>query len=80
MGIGFIVIAVYLIRSLLAGKPAPANPWGGATLEWQTTSPPPHDNFAVSPEAGDPYDLEAFRWDPTVGGYVKKSDAAVAVG
>ncbi|MBI4916284.1 MAG: cytochrome c oxidase subunit I [Acidobacteria bacterium] len=80
MGIGFIIIAVYLIRSLIAGKPAPANPWGGATLEWQTTSPPPHDNFALSPEAGDPYDLEAFRWDAAVGGYVKKSDAAVAVG
>jgi len=48
--------------------------------QWQTTSPPPHDNFAVSPEAGDPYDLEAFRWDAAVGGYVKKSDAAVAVG
>jgi cytochrome c oxidase subunit 1 len=31
-----------------ASGPAP-NPWGGATLEWETTSPPPPYNFAHIP-------------------------------
>ncbi len=57
MAIGFVIIAVYLLHSLFKGRPAPANPWGAATLEWQTPSPPPHDNFAVQPQPGDPYDV-----------------------
>jgi len=27
------------------GLPATDDPWGGETLEWATTSPPPVDNF-----------------------------------
>ena len=41
----FLVIAGYLLHSLFRGKKAPANPWGGTTLEWTCPSPPPHDNF-----------------------------------
>ena len=36
----------YLGRSLLWGEKAADNPWGATGLEWQTTSPPPRDNFA----------------------------------
>jgi cytochrome c oxidase subunit 1 len=36
-------------KALRRGAPAPANPWGGVTLEWATTSPPPPENFAVIP-------------------------------
>jgi cytochrome c oxidase subunit 1 len=32
--------------SLFKGKRAPENPWDATTLEWVTSSPPPHDNFA----------------------------------
>ncbi len=28
---------------------APANPWDSLSLEWQTPSPPPHENFEVTP-------------------------------
>src|SRR5882724_1223820 len=35
-----------LIWSLFKGKKAGDNPWEATTLEWNTTSPPPHDNFA----------------------------------
>lgn len=35
-----------LIWSIFKGKKAPANAWDATTLEWTTTSPPPHDNFA----------------------------------
>jgi cytochrome c oxidase subunit 1 len=75
MGIGFLIAAAVLVHSLFRGRPAPANPWGAATLEWQTASPPPHDNFAVAPPVGDPYDVEAWQFDPTVGGYVRRAGA-----
>jgi len=35
-----------LIWSIFKGKKAPANAWDATTLEWTTSSPPPHDNFA----------------------------------
>jgi len=35
-----------LIYSMFRGKKAGNNPWEATTLEWNTTSPPPHDNFA----------------------------------
>jgi cytochrome c oxidase subunit 1 len=35
-----------LIWSVFKGKKAGDNPWEATTLEWTTTSPPPHDNFA----------------------------------
>ena len=33
--------------SLFRGKPAGDNPWEANTLEWATSSPPPHGNFAT---------------------------------
>ncbi|HKO61786.1 MAG TPA: cbb3-type cytochrome c oxidase subunit I [Pyrinomonadaceae bacterium] len=35
-----------VIWSVFKGKKADDNPWEATTLEWTTTSPPPHDNFA----------------------------------
>ena len=35
--------------SLFAGAKAEANPWQANTLEWSTTSPPPHHNFDTIP-------------------------------
>jgi len=69
MGVGFIIMLVYLIHSLFRGRKAPANPWGSATLEWQCSSPPPHDNFAEQPKVGDPYDLSHIVYDSALGGY-----------
>jgi len=69
MALGFVVTALYLIHSLFWGKKAPSNPWGGKSLEWQCTSPPPHDNFATTPTVGDPYDFSDLRWDPAEDGY-----------
>jgi cytochrome c oxidase subunit 1 len=72
LAVGFVIIAINLLHSLFRGRPAPANPWGGATLEWQTSSPPRHDNFATSPTAGDPYDVEDWSYDRDIGGFVYK--------
>jgi cytochrome c oxidase subunit 1 len=78
MTLGFLITAIYLIHSLFAGKKAPANPWGGASLEWQCTSPPPHDNFATTPRVGDCYDFSAVSWDEKQQGYVVDTEAHVA--
>ncbi len=67
---GFVTCAICLIQSLMRGRPAPANPWGSATLEWQSPSPPPLANFDSTPVAGDPYDYSNLRYDPKTGGYV----------
>jgi cytochrome c oxidase subunit 1 len=37
------------VVSLYRGAIAPANPWGAASLEWATSSPPPPYNFAHIP-------------------------------
>ena len=40
---------INLIASRRFGRLAGPNPWHAATLEWATSSPPPHGNFAVLP-------------------------------
>jgi cytochrome c oxidase subunit 1 len=32
--------------SMFKGQKATDNPWEATTLEWNTATPPPHDNFA----------------------------------
>jgi len=50
-GLGLSMIPFFwnVIISLRSGKQAPDNPWNATTLEWTTSSPPPHGNFAVTP-------------------------------
>jgi cytochrome c oxidase subunit I len=43
----FFVINFFM--SLMRGKAAERNPWQANTLEWTTTSPPPHENFSTTP-------------------------------
>jgi cytochrome c oxidase subunit 1 len=54
---GILIMLWNLARSLLRGERAPADPWGGTTLEWSVPSPPPLENFEEIPtvERG-PYD------------------------
>jgi cytochrome c oxidase subunit 1 len=79
MGVTLFCIIMNLLISLKTGKKAPANPWGGTTLEWQTSSPPPLYNFPV----GQPIPLpELYEYDNLVkdkvngGWHYKKDDAA----
>lgn len=60
LGIAFAIAVLNLLLSAIWGKPTPSdNPWGGKTLEWQTSSPPPHGNFAKEPVVtGDFYTYE----------------------
>ncbi len=54
---GLVVLAAALLRALRRGERAPANPWGGVSLEWTIPSPPPEENFSLPPEVGEPYDF-----------------------
>src|SRR6056297_975073 len=57
MGVGFFIMAGYLLHSLIKGKRASANPWGSRALEWQTSSPAPLHNFEHTPVIiNGPYD------------------------
>ncbi len=72
--VGFLLIASYLIHSLYRGPKAPNNPWGAATLDFDCSSPPPHDNFSTPPVVADPYDMNRMKWDPKLRGYVKDAN------
>ncbi|EMI44131.1 cbb3-type cytochrome c oxidase subunit I [Rhodopirellula sp. SWK7] len=63
LGCGLLYAFIVLMASLAKGRRAPANPWGGATLEWACTSPPPYYNFERPPVVGDPYDFHNIEWD-----------------
>ncbi len=49
LGVGMLMPVVYLGHSLLYGKDAGDNPWMHPGLEWRTSSPPPTENFEVTP-------------------------------
>jgi len=76
MGVGLVIVLAYLLHSLWRGRPAPANPWGGATLEWRCASPPPYDNFSSPPPVGDPYDYSDFEYAGAERGFVRRAEAA----
>ncbi|HEX5471902.1 MAG TPA: cbb3-type cytochrome c oxidase subunit I [Lacipirellulaceae bacterium] len=57
LGVGYLLPLFYFPHSLRHGKLAGPNPWKATGLEWQTPSPPPRDNFEVTPVVvRDPYD------------------------
>jgi cytochrome c oxidase subunit 1 len=59
IGLGLFITMIYLIHAIFWGKPAGDNPWGGLSLEWATTSPPPTLNFLVDPVyTHGPYDYD----------------------
>ncbi len=49
LAVGYVIPLVYLIWSMRYGPPAGPNPWRATGLEWTTASPPPKENFEVTP-------------------------------
>lgn len=62
MGVAIFLIIWNLLRSLKTGRKAHANPWGGVTLEWHVSSPPPLENFHDIPNVThEPYDFSQLK-------------------
>jgi cytochrome c oxidase subunit 1 len=49
LAVGYLLPLCYLMYSLVAGAKSPADPWGAQGLEWEIPSPPPTENFTVTP-------------------------------
>jgi cytochrome c oxidase subunit I len=50
IGVSMLIGLLNIIITLRKPRNAPADPWGGNTLEWATSSPPPAHNFDALPE------------------------------
>jgi cytochrome c oxidase subunit I len=59
LAVGYVLPLVYMIWSLRYGAVAGRNPWKARGLEWETPSPPPTDNFEVTPLVTE----EAYAYD-----------------
>lgn len=58
MAIALVLIIGNIIYSIFNGKKSKSNPWGGVTLEWHVSSPPPLENFHEIPTVThEPYDF-----------------------
>jgi len=49
LGLTQLIFAYNFLASLVIGPEAGPNPWHANSLEWTTSSPPPHYNFATLP-------------------------------
>jgi cytochrome c oxidase subunit 1 len=54
LGLGYLLEMIYFTWSLKYGEVASENPWNAKGLEWTTTSPPPTENFPVTPLVTEP--------------------------
>ncbi|ADV61459.1 cytochrome c oxidase subunit I [Isosphaera pallida ATCC 43644] len=60
LGATQLILVWNFFHSLFYGPKAPNNPWNANTLEWATTSPPPHYNFLPIPRVyHGPYEYSA---------------------
>jgi cytochrome c oxidase subunit 1 len=49
LAVGYLIPLVYFMYSLVRGEKSVNDPWGARGLEWEIPSPPPTENFTVSP-------------------------------
>ena len=73
IAIGIACFLIQLVVSIMRRdqlRDLTGDPWGGRTLEWSTSSPPPEYNFAHTPIV---YDHDAW-WDMKNRGYVRPTE------
>ncbi len=57
LGASFLLFVYNIVHAWFRGPEVGPNPWHARTLEWMTSSPPPHENFTQEPRVtGHPYD------------------------
>jgi cytochrome c oxidase subunit 1 len=49
LGAGYVIPMIYFIWSLRSAPLSGIDPWGARGLEWEIPSPPPTENFVVTP-------------------------------
>jgi cytochrome c oxidase subunit 1 len=49
LAVGYVIPMIYFVWSMRYGPVASANPWKAKGLEWETSSPPPTENFKETP-------------------------------
>ena len=49
LAVGYLLPLIYFTYSLVTGEKAANDPWGARGLEWEIPSPPPTENFTVTP-------------------------------
>jgi len=67
LAVGYVLPLIYLLWSLKYGAEAGPNPFRSMSLEWQTPSPPPTENFERTPICSQPpyaYDLQTPMGSP----------------
>ena len=69
-----VIQIVVSIRDREKNRDLTGDPWGGRTLEWATSSPPPFYNFAIEPKVTG---LDAF-WEAKADGSAYKKPAQYA--
>lgn len=73
--LAFLVQIVVSIRNREALRDVTGDPWGGRTLEWSTSSPPPAYNFAFTPVI---HQLDAW-WDMKQRGYERPTSGYIPI-
>ncbi|HEY8429725.1 MAG TPA: cytochrome c oxidase subunit I, partial [Sandaracinaceae bacterium] len=78
LGVGFVIMGVMFVLSLLKGPKAPPNPWGSAAFEWRTASPPIEHNFHHTPVVDrGPYDYHLATEDELFDGFPEEMPASM---
>jgi cytochrome c oxidase subunit 1/cytochrome c oxidase subunit I+III len=63
LAIGVLLLLINMAKSWRSGALAGPDPWGGPTLEWTTSSPPPSYDFATIPAISSRHPL----WEKALG-------------
>jgi len=72
LGAGIVLSVVVLVYAALYGRKVTGNPFSGASLEWQTSSPPSFHNFDHPVVMHDPYDFGDMVYDETLDSWVHR--------
>ncbi len=79
LGIGIVVAFAVLLHGALRGRKVGGNPYGAASLEWQSSSPPDFHNFKHKIVVNDPYDFDTMVWDEELQTWINKEFAETEV-
>ena len=70
LGLGIVLAFGTLAYATFRGPKVAGNPFGAASLEWQSSSPPDFHNFIHQPVMCDPYDFGSIVYDEELDTYV----------